>query len=180
MKTTENFGDFLNNRNKEGYTLNKDACTYILTTIYKVFNLYNIDFFLVFGTLLGAYRDKDFISHDTDIDLGILYKDLNNLINSVPDIEKYGIKLKRNSPELLSFVYESDYIDIYVFNKDDSDPKYYRCSVYNIESFQIDNGFTKIEFLGQYFNTVNDIEKYLIRHYGNDWNEPIMNKHAIF
>lgn len=33
---------------------------------------FNLTIYLMYGTLLGAIRDRDYISHDTDIDLGYL------------------------------------------------------------------------------------------------------------
>ncbi len=48
-------------------------------------------YFLVYGTCLGALREKDFIGHDLDIDIGIMRKDFKlEYVNAL--IEK-GFKL---------------------------------------------------------------------------------------
>ena len=46
----------------------------ILNTIYSS-PLKNYDIWLDFGTLLGYYRENDFISHDLDMDFGIIISD---------------------------------------------------------------------------------------------------------
>ena len=46
----------------------------ILNTIYSS-PLKNYDIWLDFGTLLGYYRENDFISHDLDMDFGIIIPD---------------------------------------------------------------------------------------------------------
>ena len=50
------------------------ACE-LLENMKQILDKNNILFWLDFGTLLGAYRDKDFISYDCDIDIAILYED---------------------------------------------------------------------------------------------------------
>ena len=44
-----------------------------LNLVKKILDDENIIFWLDFGTLLGAVREKDFIAHDIDIDFGIKY-----------------------------------------------------------------------------------------------------------
>ena len=45
----------------------------------ELFDTNNIPFFLIQGTLLGYFREKQFIKGDDDIDTGIFYRDLKNL-----------------------------------------------------------------------------------------------------
>lgn len=48
----------------------------------------NIQSWLVYGTLLGYAREKDFISHDYDIDLGVFLDKKNNKLEKV--LNEYG------------------------------------------------------------------------------------------
>ncbi len=43
-----------------------------LETIKTVFDKYGVKFYLVYGALLGHYRDKDFLPGDDDIDLAVI------------------------------------------------------------------------------------------------------------
>ena len=51
-----------------------------LRQIKKIFDKHKIDFWLDFGTLLGAFRDKQIIPWDKDIDLGMWREDLQKLL----------------------------------------------------------------------------------------------------
>lgn len=46
----------------------------MLYHIVSIFDKHNITYFAVDGTLLGLIRNNDVIPYDTDVDLGILYK----------------------------------------------------------------------------------------------------------
>ena len=48
----------------------------MLTAADKVFSRMNVQAFLTYGALLGAYREHGFISYDPDIDLGVLETEL--------------------------------------------------------------------------------------------------------
>lgn len=52
---------------------------FILSICYNALNKSNIKVWLEFGTLLGAYREGDFIKHDTDIDLAAFLEDASKI-----------------------------------------------------------------------------------------------------
>ena len=47
----------------------------LLTSFFDACAANNVNCWLEFGTLLGAYREKSFIPHDFDLDCGMLAKD---------------------------------------------------------------------------------------------------------
>jgi len=59
----------------------------------KAFAALNIEYWLEYGTLLGAVREKGFIAHDVDIDLGLLLYDYSENIGVL--FEKFGFKKVR-------------------------------------------------------------------------------------
>jgi hypothetical protein len=54
--------------------MQNDEATRDLLEVKKVMDDMKIPFFLAYGTCLGAVRNKDFISYDDDIDLGVVEK----------------------------------------------------------------------------------------------------------
>lgn len=62
----------------------------------------SIDYFLLFGTLLGAVRHKGFIPWDDDIDVGMLRNDYERFINSFkPSSEKFELLCLEKNPRFL-------------------------------------------------------------------------------
>lgn len=57
------------------HKMNKENAKYLLSTIKNVFESNGITLILSYGTLLGAIREHDFISHDADMDTMIWQKD---------------------------------------------------------------------------------------------------------
>jgi len=69
-----------------------------LKEIKEVFDRYDIEFWLDCGTLLGAVRDRKFISWDCDIDLGTWEKDIVKIVSACRELQSkdFKINLGRN------------------------------------------------------------------------------------
>ena len=149
----------------------------------EILDCNNLPFFLYHGTALGAHREKQFIEHDEDIDIGILEKDY---CNAIEILDKYKSKFQiilsfpkneqvKNSSEL-TYIHnetgvridifkiihtESGYIH-YTYSDLCNEKKNKRCEFIN------DFEFENITFLGKSYVIPNI--KFLISNYGNDWN----------
>ncbi len=73
--------------------LNKEDAKYLLSTLNRVFKENGITLILSYGTLLGAVREHDFISHDYDMDAMIWGKDMQKALDLASELEKYDIRL---------------------------------------------------------------------------------------
>lgn len=149
---------------------------------------YEIKFWLEFGTLLGAYREHNFITHDCDLDVGVFYKDrlkiYQCLISAgftfVHEYRTYGdSKLGFEQ----TFEYLGVTIDIFYFHIDNNQ---LYCNSYSIfpnstnekDGFQVKKifwnymGFSKIQFQNMEFDVPAPIENHLIEHYGKNFMIP--------
>ena len=149
--------------------INKDESKLILEDCLKVFNNNNLEFSLCMGTLLGAFRNGDFIDWDYDIDVAVKYEDKTSILDCIPEFEKFGIKVCRYDGALLSLERNNSYIDFYFFKK------YYYLWRKCVPGIVTRNSFIedtkKINFLGTEYNIPSETDGYLKYHYG-DWKTP--------
>jgi len=140
-----------------------------------LFDKNNIFFFLAYGTLLGAVREKDLIHGDEDVD--VFTDDENKLRIALPDLQRNGLKLCRIlNGYLYSFKNGSNaYIDVYVLKKTPLGLWYKWClqiggSYYPKFYF---SKFDTISFLGGDYLIPHKPERLLKLWYGKTWNIPI-------
>ena len=135
----------------------------------KVLDKHEVKFGLIYGTLLGAIRENNFIKHDEDIDVYILEEDRNIFLDSLHDLESIGFVVGRYTNGLLSVLRKGEYIDIYMFKKRFMANRICSGTVIK-EKYLIDT--IEYEFLGSSFKVPRDFENLLITLYGEDWKIP--------
>lgn len=165
--------------------LDKILAKKILLRFKEVAEKIGLDYLIFYGTLLGAYRENDFIAHDTDIDVVIF--DEKQFISSFSNFEEVGFKLIRyeKHASLRSYTtlysiqdFESEiYIDLYVAYLEKNN-KYNILGAYVPKKLL--NKRIDYLFLDTYFKIPRNTEKILITLYGKDWNTPIKNKPGDF
>lgn len=166
-------------QNRARHHLNKEVATRNLFDFADLLAQYDVPYILAFGTLLGAVRDGDFITHDCDVDLASFSEYLpavQSLCRSKL-FSAYGFRVVREGSQIVSVDRDREYIDLYLFSAGDPD---YRCNQYRIEAWQLKSGYGRINFLGRDFNTVKDPEADLRWRYGTDWQTPRRGFHAPF
>jgi phosphorylcholine metabolism protein LicD len=158
-----------------------------LEEIKKILDDNNITFFLYCGTALGAHREKKFIEHDKDIDLGLLEDNFYKIKNIMSIIkEKFSIVHSfpknidinsdfNNCTEVkIKYIYNGVTIDLFKVSKKKN--YYVSYSYTNICNYkpkkrcEFNNkfDFEEIEFFNKRYLIPN--KDFLISHYGEDWN----------
>lgn len=144
----------------------------------KILEEENIFYWLSEGTALGSIREGNIIKNDSDVDIGIYYKDKIKIENCIKKINKHGFKIMRFYDEypslggklnIVSFHRKNHYIDI------DFTEKGKCCVAVNYprkcdEIVDVLEPFQKTKIGKKYFTTPS-IE-YLELLYGKEWMIP--------
>ena len=97
--------------------INKEISARNLLDFKRVLDDAGITFLLSYGTLLGAVREGDFISHDEDIDLIVSCEQTQSLLSSLFVLRDNGFEVCRYDRRgVISFMKEGEYIDIYIYS----------------------------------------------------------------
>lgn len=186
-------------KKRSEYLLNRQrkkfhrGCKELLELTDDILREAGIEYWLTYGTLLGAYRDYNFIPHDYDLDVALYWEDRDKIKELMLSA---GMKLKYevhfgdwDNPENIEyrFEYNNTYIDFDFYKVSG------RIAMTNNPSFvpginpvpgqkvlviteEIDNpftGLTEIDFLGRKYKVPANTEEYLIANYGKDFRTPI-------
>lgn len=143
----------------------------------EIFRKHGVDYWLTDGTLLGYYREKNFISHDTDTDIGVRAETFKPIV--LDSIKKQGFEIyylfgyPEDSFEI-SLVRNNIKTDIFFFYQRKN--KLYHCAFLKQRTridYEYDVFKTKeIIFLGHKFFVPDDELKYILTKYGETWKEP--------
>ncbi len=155
--------------------IDKNISKVNLLDLKKILDKRKARFGLMYGTLLGAIRENDFIAHDEDTDIFILQEDVDSLLNALFELRNIGFEVGRYTTKLISIIRNGEYIDIYIFKKKGLSTR--ECNGYIIKSEFLEK-LEAYTFLGEVFNIPQKTEKLLIDLYGSDWRTPKNNSPA--
>ena len=168
----------------------KENFEQILTIVYSS-ELKNYNIWLDFGTLLGYYRENDFISHDLDMDFGIQVSSLEEfevieeqLINNGFNRTK-EFYFNKNLVEL-SYSYKGLNVDFIIYNKENdrvsSDTIFFMTNAlgnptrYEVYHYKIPfSGLKECDFKGMKVKVPDNTQEYLRTLYGEDFEIPNTN-----
>jgi len=153
----------------------------------------NVNYWLCFGTLLGAVREKSFIKHDLDIDVGVPFqsygKDIENaLIHNGFKKTRHFLIDNGDFGREETYTYKNVSIDVFYFKVINNvtfchlfDPKDKNNKVldpHNPAKYAVRElnypfeGFLEIDFLGGSFNIPSNYKEWLKNDYGENYMIP--------
>ena len=165
----------------------------ILNRIASVFNSEGILFWLEFGSLLGYYRENDFLKHDDDFDFGFLLMDAEKVRRVLLDsgfelIRLYRINDGSGIEECYRYKTYHTTIDVYYFEIQDQEMICYgfkpQLNMYKKSNLRKDvpfsvrrmrfpySGFTKVLFKDVFVYIPTNTSRHLASHYGPNFMVP--------
>ena len=169
--------------------MNKQIALENLKEAVDILNKNNLYWWIDAGTCLGAIRDKDFIDHDTDTDVAMLYPDDEVRDQLIADMVASGFELihifgKKNCGLEYAFKKNGEKIDFFFYDiekgkgllnrKDGITMSIWKRGERIILDFPLYlfNELKQIDFLGLKVNVPNPPEEYLNVRYG-DWQKAV-------
>ncbi|MBY7129357.1 LicD family protein [Bacillus sp. 8YEL33] len=164
-----------------------------LLLVQETFKEYNQEFWLDYGTLLGAVREKDFISHDLDMDIGTFNMSEEKKRALEKALNDKGVELSRKftvDGHIVeqTFTYKGTHIDIFYYYSEDPNKVwcYFFEGTEDMSTKEIGNqkimtgwnaktvsstllGTKLMPFKGEEFPVPSNVEEYLIENYGPNY-----------
>lgn len=151
-----------------------------LQIFYSIIEETDIKYGLIYGTLLGAIRENNFIEHDEDIDIFVLSEYKSDFLRLLGQLKMEGLELVRYNNDVISLMRKNEYIDIF-FYVSRNKFGFKKIRVLN-NNYEIDAKYLeqikKIDFLGMNISVPQDSEGLLVKIYGKNWKIPIINFNA--
>lgn len=144
-----------------------------LLLLKETLDKHNLRFILLFGTLLGAVREHDFIAHDEDIDLVMKKEDMPAFLSTLFELREQGFELARYERRgFLSIIRKGEYIDFYFFQPYPNDSNLCYCCRDICKNETLDDTIL-YPFQGSEFLIPRNYTEYLEYYFGSNWQTPI-------
>lgn len=149
-----------------------------LKTIDTILRESDVPYWLTDGTLLGLVRERNFIGHDLDTDIGIMFEDFTPAV--LKKLESVGFKVlhffgyPENSFEI-ALARNGVKTDLFFFYP--REETVYHCAFMK-QVNRIDYVYPKFslvdtDFLGHIFSIPDCAEQYVKTKYGENWKTPV-------
>lgn len=159
--------------------INAENAIQNLSELDTIFRKYNARYWMQDGTLLGYVRDKNFIPHDNDVDIGMRWSDFSQEI--FKEIIDCGFAFKSSHGRLeeslvINFRKRNIPVDIYFYYYD-GDRFYHTAAYGKARKYRVDFSYKdfdvkEIEYFGVKLFVPEDPLYFIETKYGKDWREP--------
>jgi len=157
----------------KGKNMNIGVMTSNMLAFKEAMDNADIPFILIFGTLLGAIREKGFITYDSDADVACYAEDHQKIHGVIKELQSKGFYVpEKNECPLHDhfFINSGERIDIWWFSEIDKDWIYDKHIRYAKKFFDSPE---EIDFLNTKFLVPHQPLDFLDITYGKDWTTPI-------
>lgn len=149
----------------------------ILKKTVKFFEEKKIPYWLHAGTLLGLYRDKELISYDGDVDLGMYETDSNESMfrhyfqQYMNSIDLYLVKQESSRYKYIDKTHKVD-VDLFFFKKESA--LYYHEAYRGFMTYPLEclNKLSTMQIDDTTFSIPSNPELFLQHIYGTGWTRP--------